>query len=253
VESIAKVAVDLLRAEPVPAGRYTVVVDPLLAGVFAHEAFGHLSEADCFAENDRLRELMKPGTRYGVDGLSIVDDSTLDGERGSYRYDDEGVAGGKTELVRDGVIAGSLRDRQSAARMGRSPTGNARAVSYRHPPLVRMSNTFIVPRDADLDDMLDIERGLYVVGSRGGMTELESFTFSARYARLVEHGRRTKMVRGVTLTGNVFETLRNIDAVGSDLVVFGGLGGCGKGGQNQLPVGIGAPHVRIRDVTVGGS
>ncbi len=253
VERIAKVTLDLLKAEPVQAGSYTVIVDPLLAGVFAHEAFGHLSEADNLAENERLRELMRLGTRYGADDLTIVDDGTMPGERGTFRFDDEGAAAGRTELIREGVLAGHLHDRQTAGRMGATPTGNARALSYRFPPIVRMTNTYIESRSANIEDMLDAtERGLYVVGNRGGMTELESFTFSSQYAWLVEHGRKTRLVRDATLSGNVFETLRNIDMIGDDLTMFGGLGGCGKAGQSPLPVGLGGPHIRIRNVVIGG-
>jgi len=253
VESVSRTALDLLDAEPVQAGKYTVIIDPLLAGVFVHEAFGHLSEADHIADNERLKELMKKGTRFGVDELTMVDDATLEGERGSYRYDDEGTEGQRTELVKQGVLAEHLHDRQSAGRMRESPTGNGRAVSYRFPPIVRMSNTFIEPRAAKLEAMLDsTSNGLYVVGSRGGMTELESFTFSSQYAYLVENGRKTRMVRDVTLSGNVFETLKNIEEIGDDLKLFGGIGGCGKAGQAPLPVGLGAPHVKIRDVVIGG-
>lgn len=253
VERIAKVAIDLLKAEPVRGGKYTVVIDPLLAGVFAHEAFGHLSEADFIYSNERLRRLMKTGTRYGNDDLCIVDDATLPGERGSYRFDDEGTDSERTELIKDGVIAGHLHDRQTAKKMGESLTGNARAVSYRFAPIVRMSNTFIEPRQYNVEDMLDsLDDGLYVCGSRGGMTELESFTFSSQYAWQVEKGKKTKLVRDVVLSGNIFETLRNIDMIGDDLTIFGGLGGCGKGGQMPLPVGLGAPHIRIKDVVIGG-
>jgi len=253
VERIAKVAVDLLKAEPVTAGKYDVIIDQELAGVFAHEAFGHLSEADFLAANERLRQLMKVGTRYGVGDLTIVDDATMPGERGSFRYDDEGTAAERTELIKEGRIAGHLHDRQSAQRMREKPTGNARAVSYSYAPIVRMSNTYIEPRAYNIEDMLDsVGRGLHVCGSRGGMTELESFTFSALYARLIEHGRQTKMLRDVTLSGNVFETLRSIEMIGDDLVMFGGLGGCGKGGQAPLPVGLGAPHLLIRNVVIGG-
>jgi len=253
VERIAKVAIELLKAEPVPAGKYDVIIDPLLAGVFAHEAFGHLSEADFLSTNERLRELMKIGTRYGVDELTIVDDGTMPGERGSFRYDDEGSPAQRTELIKEGRIAGHLHDRQSAQQMAEKVTGNARAVSYRFSPIVRMRNTYIEPRAFNIEDLLDsVERGLYVCGSRGGMTELESFTFSSQYARLVEHGRQTKMVRDVVLSGNIFETLKNIAMIGDDLVMFGGLGGCGKNGQGPLPVGLGAPHILIRNVVIGG-
>jgi TldD protein len=253
VERVAKIAVDLLKAEPVQAGLYTVIIDPLLGGVFAHEAFGHLSEADHIAENERLRRLMQIGTRYGIDELTIVDDATLPNEKGSYRYDDEGTAAERTELIKNGVLTGHLHSRQSAYQMGEPVTGNSRAVSYRYAPIVRMSNTFIEPRDKTLEEMVEgIDYGLYVAGSRGGMTELEGFTFSSQYAYLIEKGKMTKMVRDVTLSGNVFETLHNIDAIGKDLVMHGGLGGCGKAGQSPLPVGTGAPHIRIRNVVIGG-
>jgi len=250
---VAKRAVDLLKAEPVDAGRYDVIIDPLLAGVFVHEAFGHLSEADAFAENERLRDMMAIGAHFGSDELSIIDDATMEGERGTFAYDDEGVAGDRTELVRNGVLVNHLHNRQTAGRMNEAPTGNGRALSYRFPPIVRMTNTYIEPRETEFDDMMEsLERGLYVVGSRGGMTELESFTFSAKYAWLVEHGRRTKLLRNVTLSGNVFETMHNIEQIGDDLTMFGGLGGCGKDGQGPLPVGLGAPHVRIKNVVIGG-
>ena len=253
VERIGRIALDLLKAGPVPAGTYTVVVDPSLAGVLVHEAFGHLSEADYMASDERLRELVKPGTRFGGDALTIVDDATLPGERGSYVYDDEGVPGQRTDLVKHGVLTGRLHDRRSAAQMQDVPTGNGRALSYRFAPAVRMSNTFIEPDEANLDDMMEeTESGLYVSGSRGGMTELETFTFSPQYAWVIEHGRRTRMVRDAMLTGNVFRTLANIDMIGDDLTLFGGIGGCTKAGQGPLPVGFGSPHLRIRDVTVGG-
>jgi TldD protein len=253
VERIAKIALDLLKAEPAQAGKYTVIIDPMLGGVFAHEAFGHLSEADFIYGNDRLRELMKTGAQYGPDELAITDDATLPGERGSFRYDDEGVPAQRTELIKAGRIAGHLHNRETALRMQEPLTGNARAVNYRCAPIVRMSNTFIEPRQSNIDDMFDAtDRGLYVIGSRGGMTELESFTFSSQYAYLIEGGRKTRMVRDVTLAGNIFETLRNIDMIGDDLTLFGGLGGCGKGGQVPLPVGTGAPHVRIKNVVIGG-
>jgi len=253
VERVAKIAIDLLKAEPVTAGKYTVIVDPLLGGIFAHEAFGHLSEADHIAENERLKQLMRIGTRYGVEQLTIVDDPTLPDEVGSYRYDDEGVPAQRTELIAEGRIAGHLHSRHTAYLMGEAVTGNARAISYRFPPIVRMSNTYIVPGEKRLEDLLaDVQDGLYVVGSRGGMTELETFTFSSQYAYRIENGKRTKMVRDVTLAGNVFETLKNIEAIGNDLSIHGGLGGCGKNGQSPLPVTTGAPHIRIRNVVVGG-
>jgi TldD protein len=137
--------------------------------------------------------------------------------------------------------------------MGESLTGNCRAISYRFAPIVRMTNTYIEPRSASPEQMLgEMKSGLYVVGALGGMTELESFTFSSQYAWLVENGRKTKLIRDVILSGNIFDTLRRIDAIGNDLKLHGGLGGCGKANQSPLPVGDGGPHVRIRDVVIGG-
>jgi TldD protein len=253
VETIAGIAIDLLGAEKVTAGRYDVVIDPLLAGVFAHEAFGHLSEADFMYQNPPVRELMKVGTQYGIDELSIVDDGTMARERGSLAFDEEGVPSRKTYLLKNGRIAGHLHSRQTAAKMGESLTGNCRAISYRFAPIVRMTNTYIEPRSVSLEQMLgEMKSGLYVVGALGGMTELESFTFSSQYAWLVENGRKTKLIRDVILSGNIFDTLRRIDAIGNDLKLHGGLGGCGKADQSPLPVGDGGPHVRIRDVVIGG-
>lgn len=252
-EAVAERAVALLAAEPVRGGRYTVVIDPLLAGVFAHEAFGHLSEADFVYENPPLREMMQLGRRFGPDHLTIVDDPSLKDEAGSYRYDSEGTPGRRTELIRRGVLASRLHSRETAAKMGEAPTGNARAIGYQYQPIVRMSNTFIEPGAWALEELLaDTGDGLYVRGSLGGQTEMEMFTFSAEEAFAIRGGRLAEPLREVVLTGNVFETLANIDAVGNDLAFYGGLGGCGKGEQSPLRVATGGPHIRIRNCLVGG-
>lgn len=252
-EKVVERALGLLAAEPVKGGRYTVIADPLLAGVFAHEAFGHLSEADFLYENPQLREIMQLGRRFGPGHLSIVDDPTLEGEMGHYRFDDEGTPARRTYLLRDGVLTSHLHSRETAARMDEEPTGNARALNYQYQPLVRMSNTYIEPREWKFDDLVaDTEDGLYVRGSLGGQTEMEMFTFSAEEAFIIRDGRIADRVREVVLTGNVFETLANIDAVCDDLTFYGGLGGCGKGGQSPLRVSTSAPHIRIRNCLVGG-
>ncbi len=252
-DRVVERAVALLAAEPVKGGRYTVIADPKLAGVFAHEAFGHLSEADFVYENPQLREIMELGRRFGQDHLTIVDDPTLSGEAGSYAYDSEGTPGRRTELIREGILTGRLHSRETSAKMGETPTGNARALDYGYQPIVRMSNTYIEPREWSFGDLVaDTGDGLYACGSLGGQTEMEMFTFSAEEAFLIRDGRVAERVRDVVLTGNVFETLANIDAICDDLEIHGGLGGCGKGGQSPLRVGIGAPHIRIRNCLVGG-
>ncbi|UCF71890.1 MAG: TldD/PmbA family protein [Deltaproteobacteria bacterium] len=252
-EVTARRAVDLLSAPPVTGGKYPVIINPRLAGVFAHEAFGHLSESDFVYENDRMRELMVLGKRLGPDILNIVDDGTIRGLRGTHKYDDEGVRAGKNYLIKEGILVGRLHSRETAARMGEQPTGNARAIGYQYQPIVRMTNTYIDRAGAVLEDMIkDVKLGLYALDMVGGQTSMEMFTFSAAYGYMVRHGNIAELVRDVVLTGNVFETLMNIDMIGDTVEWPPAGGGCGKGGQSPLPVGLGGPYVRIQNVVVGG-
>ncbi len=252
VERLSRHVVALLSAPQAKGGEYTVVLDPVLAGVFVHEAFGHLSESDFVYENDRLRELMKLGKQFGGRELNIVDTATLPGLRGSYQYDDEGVPAARTYLIREGKLVGRLHSRETAGKMKEKPTGNARAVSHRYPPIVRMSNTYIEPGEVSFADMIsDIKEGIYAKNWYGGMTSMEMFTFSAGEAYMIRDGKVDEALRPVVLTGNVFDTLKNIDAIGNDLEMNQG-GGCGKAGQVPLPVSNGSPHIRIRRCLVGG-
>jgi TldD protein len=252
VERTAKHAVELLSAPHVKGGEYTVVLDPVLAGVFIHEAFGHLSESDFVYENEGMREIMTLGKQFGGEHLNIVDTATIPGLRGSFKYDDEGVPATRTYLIREGKLVGRLHSRETAAKMGEKPTGNARAINYRFPPIVRMTNTYIEPRDVSFSDMIaDIKEGIYVKNWYGGMTSMEMFTFSAGEAHMIRDGKVAEALRPVVLTGNVFTTLKNIDAIGNDLNMNQG-GGCGKGAQMPLPVSNGSPHIRIRHCLVGG-
>ncbi len=252
VRDIAKRAVDFLSAPYVEGRDYTVVLDPILAGVFVHEAFGHLSEADHIYENDRMREIMVLGKAFGGKHLNIVDGAAVPGLRGSYKYDDEGVPSTKTDLIREGVLVGRLHSRETAAKLEEPTSGNARAISYQFPPIVRMTNTYIEPQDVTFDDMIaDIKDGIYAQNWYGGMTSMEMFTFSAGEAYRIRNGKVEELVRPVVLSGNLFETLKVIDAIGDDLDMNQG-GGCGKGGQSPLPVTNGSPHIRIAKCLVGG-
>ena len=251
--TVAKRAVELLSAPPVKGGKYTVILNPTLAGVFAHEAFGHLSEADFVYENERMKELMVLGKTFGAEILNIIDDGSIPGLSGTHKYDDEGVKTGKSYLIKDGVLVGRLHSRETAAIMGEEPTGNARAINYEHEPIVRMTNTYIDKGDATFEDMIkDVELGVYAVDSSGGQTEFEMFTFSADYAYMIRNGKIAELVRDVVLTGNVFETLKNINMIGDKVEWPKMSGGCGKGGQSPLPVGIGSPYIKVSDVIVGG-
>jgi len=253
VEEMSRHAVELLSAPQARGGEYTVVLDPILAGVFVHEAFGHLSESDFVYENDRMRKIMKLGKQFGAKLLNIVDSAAEPGLRGSYKYDDEGVPAVKTYLIREGKLVGRLHSRETAAKMKEKPTGNARALNYRFPPIVRMTNTYIEPGSLSLDDMIaDVKEGIYAKNWYGGMTSMEMFTFSAGEAYMIRNGKIAEALRPVMLTGNVFTTLKNIDAIGNDLDMNQG-GGCGKGGQSPLPVSNGSPHIRIQKCLVGGA
>ncbi len=252
-KEIAEKAASLLAAPRVQGGEYTVILDPVLAGVFTHEAFGHLSESDHVYENDRLKEVMVLGRKFGGEHLNIVDGAAVPGLRGSYRYDDEGVPATRSYLIREGELVGRLHSRETAAKMGEAPSGNARAIDFRFEPIVRMTNTFIEPGSTTFEEMIaDVKEGVYACDWYGGMTSMEMFTFSAREAYMIRDGKVEELLRPVTLSGNVFETLKNLDAVGNDLDMNQG-GGCGKGGQSPLPVSNGSPHIRIARCLVGGA
>lgn len=252
-KTVAQRALDLLEARPVTGGVYTVVLDPMLAGVLIHEAFGHLCEADFISKDERLREVLRPGRRFAVDELTVIDEGYLPGLRGNHKYDDEGTPRQRTYLIRDGILEGFLHSRETAARMGALPTGNARAISYRFEPIVRMRNTYIDRGTVPFADMIrDIDHGIYALDAFGGNTMLEQFTFSAAYAYEIVNGQIGGMLRDVVLTGNIFDILHNVDAVGDDLYIVGGSGGCGKSGQFPLAITTGGPHVRIRNVAIGG-
>ncbi|MEI6429936.1 MAG: TldD/PmbA family protein [Pseudanabaena sp. ELA607] len=252
VKAAAGRAVSALTLPVVTGGVYTVVIDPILAGLFVHEAFGHLSEADMLYENPDMLETMYLGRRFGNSDLQIFDGAAPAGHRGSYAYDDEGVAASTTQLIADGVLVGRLHSRETAGKLGELPTGNARCLDYHYSPLVRMTNTWIGRGNTAVADLTsDISVGVYAKNWQGGMTNGEMFTFTAGEAWMIRGGQIAEPVRDVTLSGNVFQTLADIEAIGDD---FGWdeSGGCGKGGQNGLAVGCGAPSLRIRNVVVGG-
>jgi len=252
VRSAAQRAVNALALPPVKGNTYTVVIDPILTGLFVHEAFGHLSEADMTYENPDLMEIMTLGRRFGSEELQIFDGAAPTGHRGSYFYDDEGVPATTTQLIRDGVLVGRLHSRETAGKLGEAPTGNARCLNYHFPPIVRMTNTWIERGQTPVADLFsDIDEGVYARNWIGGMTNGEMFTFTAGEAWMIRHGKIAEPVRDVTLSGNVFTTLADIEAIGDDFF-WDESGGCGKGGQSGLAVGCGGPSLRIRDIVVGG-
>lgn len=252
-ENICKAAIDLLSAEPLPKGKYNVLLDPRMTGVFAHEAFGHLSESDFIYENEGMKSMMTLGREFGSSELNIIDDATLKGYAGYLPYDDEGIEGKRKYLIKNGKLNSRLNSRETAFLLGEELSGNARALNPKHAPIVRMTNTFIDNGKYSQDELLNmVEDGIYCIDYLGGMTNLEMFTFTAGRAYEVKNGKIKRLLRDVVLSGNVFETLNNIKAIGNDLQHFGGLGGCGKAGQNGLPVTVGGPHTYVENVVIGG-
>lgn len=251
VQSAAERAIRQLEAKSVKGGQYTVVLDPYLAGVFIHEAFGHLSEADFVYENPQMQEVLQLGKPLGISQLNVVDDATIPNLPGSMKYDDEGVEGQRKYLIKDGILTQRLHNRETAGKMHEAPTGNARALSATYPPIVRMTNTAIEAGDCSFEDMIaNIDEGVYAVRMLGGQTNGEMFTFAAAEGYMIRNGKIAEPVSDVTLSGNVFQTLKDIEAIGSDSVYLNG--GCGKGGQSPLPVSVGGPHISIQNVVVGG-
>jgi TldD protein len=245
-------AVRALHASRLPGGRMPVVLSSEAGGTMVHEAIGHGLEADLALRGlsvyqDRL------GERIGSSAVSIVDDATLPGRRGSFGIDDEGTPGQRTLLVEHGVLKGFLHDRLSSLRDGAAATGNGRRESYRHKPIPRMTNTVILPGATPPAEVLSgVDRGLLVVKMGGGQvnTVTGDFMFEVAEGYRIEGGRRGEPVRGATITGNGPEVLSMIDRVGSDLGF--GLGTCGKDGQG-VPVGDAQPTLSIGPpyITVG--
>jgi TldD protein len=248
----AESTVRALGASAAKGGRRTVVIDPELAGVFAHEAVGHASEADLVAAGESCFK-GRIGKRLGIEGLSIRDDSTVPGAFGSFPFDDNGVAGASKPILEDGVLVGYLADRQHAVGLGVKPNGAARAQDFHSRPLVRMSNTLIAAGDHPEDEVFaGIKDGVFCKGSRGGQVDTArgTFLFNAQEAYLIEDGEVTVPLRDVSLTGDILTTLTNISALGNRQRM-GDPGYCGKG--QWVPVCDGGPLVRIEDCLIGGS
>lgn len=252
VDSVCTMANALSRAPKVEPGRYDVVLDHLLAGVFVHEAFGHTAEADSISSSPERMRLLSPGTVLGSRKLTIYDTGRAPGSRGHLPFDDEGVLCERSMLIERGVVTGLLHSRLTANRMKMKPTGSARALDVAHPPIVRMRCTCIAQGRDHLEDMISgIDDGLYCCKSKGGIGG-EMFTFTTLYSRRIKNGKLGELVRDATLSGNLFTTLREIDGIGNDFRVTEMAGGCGKDGQFPLPVSAGSPHIRIRGVIAGG-
>lgn len=245
-------ALALLKARPAPAGKFTVIIDPLICGLLVHEAFGHNCEADAIWSGNSILE-GKLGQPVAAPCVTIVDDPTWPGLNGSYEYDHEGVPAQRHVLVEKGVLRGYLHSLETAGRLRMAPNGAARAQSHQDVPIVRMSNTYIAAGEATFEELLhEVREGLYLAGGGWGhvFTAGGQFTCQAEQAFRIEKGRLTTPYRNVCLSGMTLETLQNVIAVGREIKFELG-GTCEKEGQ-AVPVDCGGPHVAIRDVVVGG-
>jgi TldD protein len=251
LEERTRIALDLLKAKPVKAGTYNCVLNPDMAGVFAHEAFGHFSEADIVEALPAMREKMKIGERLGSEVLSIVDDATLPNQLGFYKYDDEGIHVRPVTLMKNGVLKGRLHSRRTAAEFGEPISGHCVAEDYRFAPIIRMGTIFIEPGENSLEDLLSmLGDGLYILDAKGGQTAGENFTFGAQYGYLVQEGRIKDMVRDINISGNLYKTMKDITGIGSDFVLSK-IGGCGKG-QTNIRSCHGGPHILVENLVLGG-
>jgi TldD protein len=250
----ARQAVLKLSAVDAPAGTMPVVLGPGWPGILLHEAVGHGLEGD-FNRKGVSAFSGRIGQKVASELVTVVDDGTIANRRGSLNVDDEGTPTGRTVLIENGVLRGYLQDRLNARLMGVQPTGNGRRESFAHPPLPRMTNTFMLAGQDDPEDIVrSVDRGLYAVSFGGGQVDITSgkFVFSASEAYLIEDGRITAPVKGATLIGHGPEALTRVSRVGHDLKLDEGVGTCGKDGQS-VPVGVGLPTIRIDAMTVGGT
>jgi len=246
----AEIAVALLNAGAAKSGKMRAVLDPELAGVFAHEAVGHASEGDLVKEGNSVLK-GKTGQKIGNENLTIIDDPGIH-EFGFDPVDAEGVGVCRTEIIKKGVINEFLHNRETLSSVGNGVAGHARAMPG-EPPLVRMSNTFIEAGDVTDNEIFEeCRNGIFLKGSRGGQVDPGRgiFQFNAEYGYLIENGECTTMVRDVSLSGEILLTLHGITLCGNNRTMSPGY--CGKGGQS-IPVSDGAPHILLSDAVVGGS
>ena len=248
-EKVAKRAVEQLQAKPLKGGTFPVVLGPNVVGVFVHEAFGHLAEADLALSGGVLNGNI--GKKIGSDLVTFYDDGTIEGAFGAFKYDDEGVASQKTLLIKDGVVAGLMHNRETAEKFDAQPTGNARAEDFRVEPIIRMRCTYMEPRDQTFEELIEgVKQGYYFKSFRGGQANLDgTFQVGIQEGYEIVNGEIGRPVRDASISGNTLETLHKVEAVGKDFLLDPGR--CGKG-QTAF-ICDGGPHIRVKEVVVGGS
>ena len=247
----ALVNLDALSA---PAGEMDVVLGPGWPGVMLHEAVGHGLEGD-FNRKKTSAFAGLMGQQVASKGVTVVDDGTIAGRRGSLSIDDEGTPTHRTVLIEDGILIGYMQDRQNARLMGMKPTGNGRRQSYGHVPMPRMTNTYMLAGDHDPGEIIaSVQNGIYAVAFGGGQVDITSgkYVFQVTEAYKIDGGKLAHPVKGAMLIGNGPTDLHRVSMIGNDLALDPGIGTCGKNGQG-VPVGVGQPTLRMDRITVGGT
>lgn len=250
----ARVAIAMLDARPAPAGEMPVVLAPGDSGILLHEAIGHGLEAD-FNRKRTSNYTDRIGQQVASPLCTVVDDATILRSRGSINVDDEGNEAKRNVLIEGGILRDYLHDRLSAKHFGRAPSGNGRRQSFRHLPLPRMTNTYMLAGESDPEEILrSVPRGIYAVRFSGGQVNISNgdFVFSLTESYLIEDGKITAPLQGVNLIGNGPDVLTRVSMVGNDFALSDGIWTCGKEGQS-VPVGVGIPTVKISAITVGGT
>ena len=252
-EALAQALVNL-ESVAAPAGEMTVLLGPGWPGVLLHEAVGHGLEGD-FNRKGTSAFSGRIGQRVAAPGVTVVDDGSIPGRRGSLTIDDEGTPTQENVLIEDGILKGYIQDRLNARLMGVAPTGNGRRESYAHAPMPRMSNTFMRSGNDDPAELLSrIKNGIFAKSFGGGQVDITSgkFVFSCTEAYLVENGKLGAPIKGATLIGDGPTVLTRVTGIGNDLALDEGVGVCGKGGQS-VPAGVGQPTLLVEGLTVGGT
>ncbi len=254
VDEATRSALINLEAKPAPAGPMTVVLGAGWPGVLLHEAIGHGLEGD-FNRKGSSAFSGRLGEKVAADGITVVDDGSIQNRRGSLNMDDEGNPTQRTVLIENGILKGYLQDTLNARLMNMAVTGNARRESFAHLPMPRMTNTFMLAGDKTPAEIIaSVKNGLYAANFGGGQVDITNgkFVFSASEAYVIENGKLAYPVKGATLVGNGPDILKRVTMIGNDMQLDSGVGVCGKEGQS-VPVGVGQPTLRIEDVTVGGT
>ena len=254
VDEALRQALINLTSVPAPAGEMPVVLGPGWPAILLHEAIGHGLEGD-FNRKKTSAFSELTGERVASPGVTVVDDGTIDGRRGSLSIDDEGTPTQRTVLIEDGILTGYMQDRMNARLMGLAPTGNGRRQSYAHAPMPRMTNTIMENGEADPEEIIKtVKKGLYAVNFGGGQVDITSgkFVFTCTEAYLIEDGKVGAPVKGATLIGNGPDVLTKVSMIGGDMALDPGVGTCGKDGQG-VPVGVGQPTLKVDELTVGGT